>query len=521
MECQLLLPRSPEPSIIISVEGCVKSTFYNEFKNTMRNILLLLIFLFFTGLAGAQNFVSSTYLGAKTKAELIAQFGVPFLQYDVRYYKMTYTSKDAAGVLDTLSGLVVVPADLNNVYPLLVYQHGTADCKTCVPSRYGSPGGGEGDVGLVFAGMGYISFLPDYVGMGDGRGFHPYVHAATEAAAALDMIRARGGFFGANAGAVPYSQEQLFITGYSQGGHAAMALHREIETNLPTEFTVTAAAGLSGPYSVSGVMRDLILSEDVYYYPAYIPNTALSYQTVYGNLFNTLTDIFKPEYATFIQQYYDGVITLGTLNESLIQTLTTLTGASVARRMLQESAIQAVENTPSNPINVALKDNDVYDWAPTAPTRIFYCTGDDQVPFRNSIVARDTMTANGAVDLAAMDVNTTADHSGCVVPALLQTIFFFGSKQDIQIIVNNTEQASAFVINVAPNPVDKILYVNDLVIGVSLRLIDWKGQEVYAANKVTAVRMAIPARDLPAGIYALQVIAADGKVGVTQVVVQH
>jgi dienelactone hydrolase len=136
---------------------------------------------------------------------------------------------------------------------------------------------GEGQVGLLFAGLGYVAFLPDYLGLGlTSRGFHPYVHAASEAWAALDMLRAGDQFCQQLQVAV---NAQLFITGYSQGGHGAMALHRAIEKDPSNEFTVTAAAPLSGPYSISGVMRNLILTDTVYYDPAYIPNTALSYQT--------------------------------------------------------------------------------------------------------------------------------------------------------------------------------------------------------------------------------------------------
>lgn len=488
----------------------------------MRTLLLLFVINLFAATAtSAQKFISYNYIGSKTKTELNTQFGFPIFQFDVQYYKITYTSKDAAGALDTLSGLVVLPTDLGKIYPLLVYQHGTSDCKTCVPSRFGTPGGGEGDIGLVFAGMGYIALLPDYVGMGDGRGFHPYVHAATEASAAIDMVRSIPDFFVAEADKVPYSNDQLFLTGYSQGGHAAMALHREIETNLASTFTVTAAAHLSGPYSVSGVMRNLILSNDVYYYPAYIPNTALSYQTIYGNLYNTLTDVFKPEYANLIEQFYNGSITLGTLNESLIQTLTTQTGASVARRMLQDNIVEAVENNPLHPINLALKDNDVYDWSPVAPTRIFYCMGDDQVPFMNSIVARDTMTANGAMDLVALDVNPTADHGGCVVPALIQTLGFFGGKQDIDDIVNSTAPPAAEAVAISPNPVHDVLNIQNLSTGSTIAIMNGLGQEIWSRRNTDTHKMSIQTNHFPAGIYTIQIITANGQKRAVPIIVQH
>ncbi|MBO0155283.1 hypothetical protein J0688_25075, partial [Vibrio parahaemolyticus] len=43
----------------------------------------------------------------------------------------------------------------------------------------------------------------------------------------------------------------LFITGYSQGGHVAMATHKVIERDYAREFTVTASGPMSGPYNLA------------------------------------------------------------------------------------------------------------------------------------------------------------------------------------------------------------------------------------------------------------------------------
>lgn len=295
-----------------------------------------------------------------------------------------------------------------------------------------------------------------------------------------------------------------------------MALHREMELNLASEFTVTAAAHLSGPYSISGVMRNLILSEEVYYYPAYIPNTSLSYQTVYDNLYDDLTDIFKPAYAGFIEQFYNGTITLGTLNEKLIQTLTAQTGSSVARRMLQDSILEAITNNPLHPINLALKDNDVYDWAPVTPTRIFYCMGDDQVPFENSVLARDTMIANGAVDLAATDVNPTADHGGCVSPAIIQTIAFFAGKQVVSPVSSTNEAFGDVQITLAPNPASETLTVSNIPNGATVEMMDVNGKNVFRQINVSSNALDINVGNLLPGVYWVQVGSGKGRLVLVQ-----
>ncbi|TAE47237.1 MAG: T9SS C-terminal target domain-containing protein [Bacteroidetes bacterium] len=463
----------------------------------MKKSLLLCLLIGLSGVALAQNLVSVTYLGAKSKNQLLNQFGVPFIQFGAKYYRITYMTLDVHGQPDTASGLAAVPDNLINKYPRLVYQHGTASSRFDVPS-YNVVGGGEGIIGQLCAGLGYIAYLPDYLGMGTSHGFHPYVHAASEASAALDMLRAADAF---EAQLLARSNDQLFITGYSQGGHAAMALHREIEKNHAAEFTVTAASHMSGPYSISGVMRDLVLSDEIYYFPAYIPNFILGYQTVYGNLFTNLTQVFKPAYAALVQQYYTGTINLTDLNTQLIALLTANEGDSHPRRMFQDSLLLAVNSDSLHPINIAMAANDVYtDWAPQSPMRIYYCTADDQVPFENSIVARDSLLSVVTQDFQVVDVNPSADHGGCVLPALTNTVLFFGSLQQISTAV---EDPAAEIV-LAPNPAQGLAILRNIPAAGQVSLTDVSGKTVYSQATGYTAEVPVDVSGLANGLYIIR-----------------
>lgn len=464
--------------------------------------LFLLIFVYSGGLL-AQNLISATLLGSRTKAQLTAQFNVPLVQYGAKFYRLKYTSTAINGTLDTVSGLLAVPDNLNKVYPRLVYQHGTSGSKLDVPSYTATSG--EGTIGVLFAGLGYVTLAPDYLGLGISKGFHPYVHAASEASVAIDLLRAAEQYTLQNG---IHTNAQLFITGYSQGGHAAMALHRAIEQDSTQEFTVTAAAPLSGPYSISGVMRNLILTDAVYYYPAYIPNTALSYQTVYGNIFTQPSDIFRPAYAGIITQFYAGQITLTQLNTQLIALLTANEGSSRPIKLLKEEVLQAVMNDPNHPINVALAKNDTYNnWVPAAPMRLFYCMADDQVPFENSIVARDTLTAAGAPNFQATDVNSTADHGDCFTPALTATVLFFLGFQQITTDVNDPPKE--WQLRISPNPASSTLRLQAIPVTGKFEIVDLRGRVVL----FTAVRRGEHILDVSAlenGVYLAR-FTAPGK----------
>ena len=79
----------------------------------------------------------------------------------------------------------------------------------------------------VFAGAGFIYVGPDYLGLGDSMvPRHRYFHAATEASSAVDLLVASRRVL---ASLHVQQNDKLFTFGFSQGGHAALALHRELE----------------------------------------------------------------------------------------------------------------------------------------------------------------------------------------------------------------------------------------------------------------------------------------------------
>ena len=102
------------------------------------------------------------------------------------------------------------------IFPLCSYQHGTITERYEVPSFEG----GELFLGIVFAPGGYVVCMPDYLGLGLGEGLHPYCHAKSEATATVDMLRATRQVCDEQD---IHLNDQTFLFGYSQGGHATMA----------------------------------------------------------------------------------------------------------------------------------------------------------------------------------------------------------------------------------------------------------------------------------------------------------
>ncbi|MEM7038199.1 MAG: lipase family protein [Bacteroidota bacterium] len=333
-------------------------------------------------------------------------------RYNVRIYKVVYETIDHEGRASIASGAVAVPyGDTLGRTPIACYAHGTTLRRTSIPSQLS----GDTRIGVIMGGEGFVVAMPDLIGLGDSPvPLHPYIHAASEASAMIDAIRSSQELLEETN---TEWNEQLFVFGYSQGGHAAMAAHREIQLNHKDEFTVTASAPMAGPYDVSGVQEEVIVSFDPYPTPGYLPFVLYSYNMVY-DVVPDIADILKPPYDTIIPWRMDGTWGMGQINEL---------SNPVPRLMVKDSVMDAYEADDNHPLKVALRANDLHNWVPETPVKMYYCEGDDQVAYENAIVAYDRFIAQGASPdiVSHKSVDPNLNHVDCALPTLLEGLQWF------------------------------------------------------------------------------------------------
>jgi predicted esterase len=329
--------------------------------------------------------------------------------YDIHFHRVIYRTVGVNGDTVTASGMLAFPRGTSGPLPMISYQHGTSAAKQNVPSNTSY----EEFLRLaaVACSSGYAVAAADYLGLGHSAGIHPYLHASTEATACLDMIRASREVC-RELGILLNSQ--LFLAGYSQGGHATMALHRLIEGQHSDEFTVTASAPAAGPYDLSGTTLDAALATPSANTPRYLFYLLVSYETVY-DLFSSFSQVFQPPYDTLARRAAAGELSL---EEALGQI-----GSGVdLSAMLQPSFVQALASDPDHPVRARLRENDLHDWHAIAPIRLYHSTSDQEVPYQNSVVAQAALTARGSDVLL---VPLTGDHVTASGMALLQTLEWF------------------------------------------------------------------------------------------------
>jgi pimeloyl-ACP methyl ester carboxylesterase len=148
-----------------------------------------------------------------------------------------------------ISGALLIPqgAGCSGPFPLLAYARGTSTDRA---RTLADPLDRETSLLInMFAARGYAVVATDYLGYASSDfPYHPYLHAKSEATSVIDSIRAARR---ALAGAGVATSGKIFLAGYSQGGHAALAALREIERTAGSDITIAATGGMSGPYDLA------------------------------------------------------------------------------------------------------------------------------------------------------------------------------------------------------------------------------------------------------------------------------
>ncbi|MGP5174832.1 alpha/beta hydrolase family protein [Psychrobacter immobilis] len=268
----------------------------------------------FDAVIGSDSATSVKSISSFNTAQINTQFGLdgtatPDAKCDIKIEKVSYPTVGAAGELTNATAALMLPsgdsADCQGDRPILLYAHGTTTDKGYDFSQVANPqnpAAGESTlIAANFAAQGYIVVAPNYAGYDDSDlDYHPYLVAeqqATDMADALDSARtiiARQ----QRANDPDYTNlddsGKLFISGYSQGGHVAMATARMFEKN---DEPVTAIAPLSGPYALAA-FGDAIFSGNVNIGASrFAPLLASGLQNAYGNVYNSTADIFTANYA--------------------------------------------------------------------------------------------------------------------------------------------------------------------------------------------------------------------------------
>ncbi len=332
---------------------------------------------------------AATLLGTIAQADISAAVAdkeslVQGLQprYAVTSYRLEYLTIGAQGQAVRASGLVSVPVKPAGAKsPLLSYQHGTIFRDAETPSNNAV----ASEVAVVMASLGYIVLAPDYVGYGVSKGTpHPYLQSAPMAASVVDFLTAAK-TWRSQEGVV--DNQQLFLTGYSEGGYATMAAHRALQMNNSVHLQqLRAAVPGAGPYNVQVTLDSLI-------------NIVRKENSLVGALIN-------PGFLRYLGGSAQREVRRALLRELLPDDADTVIDPLFLDNFLADN------------VAATARISNVHDWRPQAPVYLYHGRDDRTVPYASSTSTLAAMQAQGAGELVSLTdcPATPSSHIGCVAP---------------------------------------------------------------------------------------------------------
>lgn len=342
------------------------------------------------------TFLSQDSLNDLTQAIADARTKAPPLLpiYAVKNYRLTYLTLNGQGELVQASGLIALPQKPSGFKsPLLSFQHGTIFYNKQAPSN-------QLDItdnpSHIFASLGYIVVAADYVGYGVSTAQkHPYLQAIPSATAVADLITAAKQWLAEQRIS---TNNQLFLTGYSEGGYVTLATHKALQD---AGQAVTATIAGAGPYDLRRTL-DILFSTDT--------------------VKKALASLIGLKSATTAARYP------GLLDETIVNIVMNIL-------IPQDSDIKFDKTFLLDYMAddyATLIKNSVYNWKANAPIKLTHGREDETVPFENASLALDTMHNLGNKVELEECLAKPSTHSNCIKPYVESMTNYFSSlAQDL------------------------------------------------------------------------------------------
>ncbi len=309
--------------------------------------------------------------------------------------RIVYRTIDPAGKPTTASALIVLPRNDDRAPRQVTWLHGTTGYRGSVASV---ADGNDRAAALLFASAGYLTTAPDYLGLGTGPGFHPYVDAPSTVTASVDALRAAGQF-AARKGLRP--DRRVMITGHSQGGHATMAMGEALRHDR--QFEVGALAPIGGPFKPSLLVAKA-LDDEISNGVAYMAYWTVAWNRLF-RLYDTPAEVFRDP---SVEALFDGEHR----NEDIFPHL-----PATMHELLTDTYFERLRN-PTGTLRARLREADSYcDWRPRVPVTIYSSAGDKDTLLETSAYCDQQLKQHHATS-TLIDLGPDVNHGKAAKIAL-------------------------------------------------------------------------------------------------------
>ena len=324
---------------------------------------------------------------------------VPISQ-GIALYRISYWSvTDGKAVL--VSGLISVPGN-GTPRGTVLWMHGTHDNRKDSVSY---PGSSDGILPSgLFAGAGYVLLAPDLVGLGVSQEPQAYLYNPSTIDVTLDFLRA------AQTVTKDFGlawNSNLYLVGFSEGGHAAAVIQRELEQHSNPAWQIKASAGIAGPYKLADISFSFALHGQSPEDSLYMATVALSYATYYHQ---PLGSVLTERYAQIVPSLFDGDHALDDIRKVM---------PADPRSMFTTEFLEAFDRKAPNWFSTAWRDNQIDAWAPKAPFRAYFGEKDiDVSPLEAKTFVTEAKSLGGDAELVSVgpyDHNESVLHAAPLV----------------------------------------------------------------------------------------------------------
>ncbi len=338
----------------------------------------------------------------------------PLLSGDVNVYKIVYNTT-ILGEKTEASGLVCVPAEPGE-YPVLSFQNGTNTLNSLAPSQVGIYNPYQ--LIEIIASMGYIVVIADYPGFGNSLKVpHPYLVTEPTVRSLTDMFYAVQELADYELPGIKLKDE-YYLLGYSQGGHATLALHKALELEFNNDFNLKGSACGAGPYDIYDLLNR-IMNSSSYSMPVYLGYILNAY-TSYNQFTNPVSDIFNEPYASRVKNLYTGLLSSDYINSQLSTSMPILikpeflSGFSSSQKYIS--------------VRTALIKNSISGWHSYKPLLLVHGSKDTQVsPVSTENIYSSMIQAGTSPSICKKVIIPDADHSDALIPFMIQGIIYLNS----------------------------------------------------------------------------------------------
>ncbi|WP_409491104.1 hypothetical protein [Amycolatopsis sp. cmx-11-12] len=324
-----------------------------------------------------------------------AKFDPAQVRHGVTASRVVYRTVGTKGEPTTASQLVALPKTDKNDLSVVSWLHGTTGFRGDVASMKDTST--DRAVALLFASTGRAVSAPDYLGLGEGPGSHPYGHPEVTASAPVDALRSAREFAGRQGRTF---DERVLVSGFSQGGPATMMVGRALQDRADSSFTLGALAPIDGPFNLTKFVADAA-DDKLSNSHLYLGYLATAWDRMFG-IYDSPQQAFREPYAARVEALFDG-------DHQQKEIVTSLPKS--AKELFTDEFLDSVRK-PTEVWQRHLRPLDTTcDWRPDVPVHLYQASGDRDVLPDNARHCQQQLVAKGAeqqlIELGDVDHNTS------------------------------------------------------------------------------------------------------------------